>query len=84
MDIALKAARVALVGNPNSGKTALFNALTGAHQKVANYAGVTVERKEGVVRAAAGFSMKVSTSSSSSSSAISCEFNGCDSFEPSR
>ena len=42
-------ARVALVGNPNSGKTALFNALTGSRQKVANYAGVTVERKEGVV-----------------------------------
>ncbi len=39
--------RVALVGNPNSGKTATFNALTGARQKVANYAGVTVERKEG-------------------------------------
>ncbi len=38
---------VALVGNPNSGKTALFNRLTGSHQKVANYAGVTVERKEG-------------------------------------
>lgn len=59
MDIALKTARIALVGNPNSGKTALFNALTGAHQKVANYAGVTVERKEGVVRAAAGRSMSV-------------------------
>jgi ferrous iron transport protein B len=39
--------RVALVGNPNSGKTALFNRLTGSRQKVANYAGVTVERKEG-------------------------------------
>jgi len=39
--------RVALVGNPNCGKTALFNQLTGARQKVANYAGVTVERKEG-------------------------------------
>ena len=38
---------VALVGNPNCGKTALFNRLTGSHQKVANYAGVTVERKEG-------------------------------------
>ena len=37
----------ALVGNPNCGKTALFNLLTGSHQKVANYAGVTVERKEG-------------------------------------
>ena len=39
--------RVALVGNPNSGKTTLFNALTGLHQKVGNYPGVTVERKEG-------------------------------------
>jgi len=38
---------VALVGNPNCGKTALFNLLTGSKQKVANYAGVTVERKEG-------------------------------------
>jgi ferrous iron transport protein B len=38
---------VALVGNPNSGKTSLFNLLTGGKQKVANYAGVTVERKEG-------------------------------------
>lgn len=41
---------VALVGNPNSGKTALFNLLTGGQQKVANYAGVTVERKEGLIR----------------------------------
>ena len=40
--------RIALVGNPNCGKTALFNALTGGRQKVANYPGVTVERKEGV------------------------------------
>ena len=39
--------RLALLGNPNSGKTALFNLLTGSRQKVANYAGVTVERKEG-------------------------------------
>ena len=38
---------IALVGNPNSGKSALFNALTGARQKIANYAGVTVERKAG-------------------------------------
>ncbi len=41
---------VALVGNPNCGKTALFNLLTGARQKVANYAGVTVERKVGSLR----------------------------------
>lgn len=42
-----KARRVALLGNPNAGKTALFNALTGARQKIANYPGVTVERKAG-------------------------------------
>ncbi|MFN3669506.1 MAG: ferrous iron transporter B [Brevundimonas sp.] len=59
MDMAVRSARVALVGNPNSGKTALFNALTGAHQKVANYAGVTVERKEGLVRAPDGRAMFV-------------------------
>ena len=46
--------RIALLGNPNCGKTALFNLLTGARQKVANYAGVTVERKEGLLQTAAG------------------------------
>ncbi len=51
--------RVALVGNPNCGKTALFNALTGARQKVANYAGVTVERKEGRHRAPDGASIAI-------------------------
>ncbi len=45
---------IALVGNPNCGKTALFNQLTGARQKVANYAGVTVERKEGQFTAPSG------------------------------
>jgi ferrous iron transport protein B len=45
---------VALVGNPNCGKTALFNQLTGGRQKVANYAGVTVERKEGKFISASG------------------------------
>ena len=45
--------RLALVGNPNCGKTALFNQLTGSRQKVANYAGVTVERKEGRLHSAA-------------------------------
>lgn len=50
---------VALVGNPNSGKTALFNALTGSRQKVANYAGVTVERKAGAIKAPDGRPMTV-------------------------
>src|SRR3984893_2149467 len=44
----------ALVGTPNSGKTALFNALTGSRQKVANYPGVTVERKAGALQTPAG------------------------------
>jgi len=38
---------VALAGNPNAGKTAVFNHLTGARQRVTNYPGVTVEKKEG-------------------------------------
>lgn len=59
MGVAVRPARIALVGNPNSGKTALFNALTGAHQKVANYAGVTVERKEGRIVSEAGRSMTI-------------------------
>jgi ferrous iron transport protein B len=50
---------VALVGNPNCGKTALFNLLTGARQKVANYAGVTVERKIGTTRLPGGRNVSV-------------------------
>lgn len=50
---------IALVGNPNCGKTALFNRLTGSRQKVANYAGVTVERKEGHFTTPAGRSVRV-------------------------
>ena len=50
---------IALAGNPNCGKTALFNLLTGSHQKVANYAGVTVERKEGWLRLADGRRVRV-------------------------
>lgn len=50
---------VALVGNPNCGKTALFNLLTGARQKVANYAGVTVERKEGAALLKNGTSLSI-------------------------
>ncbi len=52
-------ALIALVGNPNCGKTALFNRLTGARQKVANYAGVTVERKEGSFTSPAGRTWQV-------------------------
>ncbi|HYF89196.1 ferrous iron transporter B [Azospirillum sp.] len=51
--------RIALVGNPNCGKTALFNALTGARQKVANYPGVTVERKVGELLSPAGARVQV-------------------------
>jgi ferrous iron transport protein B len=50
---------VALIGNPNCGKTALFNLLTGSHQKVANYAGVTVEKKEGRISLANQKSLRV-------------------------
>ena len=45
-----KSFTVALAGNPNSGKTTIFNNLTGARQKVSNYPGVTVERKEGICK----------------------------------
>ena len=54
MNAAVTPLRLALVGNPNCGKTALFNQLTGSRQKVANYAGVTVERKEGRFSSASG------------------------------
>jgi ferrous iron transport protein B len=53
------ALRVALLGNPNCGKTALFNLLTGSRQKVANYAGVTVERKEGLFETPNGQRIRV-------------------------
>jgi ferrous iron transport protein B len=53
------ALHVALLGNPNCGKTALFNLLTGSRQKVANYAGVTVERKEGHFVTAGGRNIRL-------------------------
>lgn len=46
----IKKITVALAGNPNSGKTTIFNMLTGAHQHVGNYPGVTVEKKEGLCK----------------------------------
>ena len=42
--------KIALVGNQNSGKTTLFNLLTGTNQKVGNWPGVTIERKEGKIK----------------------------------
>ncbi|CAM9190327.1 ferrous iron transport protein B [Acinetobacter bereziniae] len=51
--------RIALVGNPNCGKTSLFNHLTGTRQKVANYAGVTVERKVGAFNLPSGRAVRV-------------------------
>ena len=42
--------KIALVGNQNSGKTTLFNLLTGSNQKIGNWPGVTIERKEGKIR----------------------------------
>ena len=53
------ALRIALVGNPNCGKTSLFNHLTGTRQKVANYAGVTVERKMGQFTLPSGKAVRV-------------------------
>ena len=61
MDAAVSASplRLALVGVPNCGKTALFNRLTGSRQKVANYPGVTVERREGERLASDGRTLRV-------------------------
>src|SRR5271154_7556801 len=61
MDVAASAPSplIALVGNPNCGKTALFNMLTGSRQKVANYAGVTVERKEGSLLPPSGLRVRI-------------------------
>src|SRR6201989_3033486 len=50
---------ISLVGVPNCGKTALFNRLTGSRQKVANYPGVTAERREGERHAANGRTLRV-------------------------
>ena len=58
--VSTSTALVALTGNPNCGKTTLFNALTGLRAKVGNYAGVTVERKEGkLLGAPAGANLRV-------------------------
>ena len=74
---------VALLGNPNCGKTALFNRLTGARQKVANYAGVTIERKEGAFTSPGGRHYRVldlpgaySLSAQTPDEAITREYDG--------
>ena len=76
---ALAQHRLALLGNPNCGKTALFNRLTGSQQKVGNYAGVTVELKRGLMKTAAGRSVSVidlpgsySLNASSEDEAVAC------------
>jgi len=55
----MRVSHVALLGNPNCGKTALFNLLTGSRQKVANYAGVTVERREGMMLTGSGRRVRI-------------------------
>ncbi|MEZ4748714.1 MAG: ferrous iron transport protein B [Calditrichia bacterium] len=55
----IKKFRVALVGNPNTGKTSVFNALTGLRQKVGNYPGVTVEKKSGMLISPGGAKVEV-------------------------
>ena len=49
-----KQIKVALIGNPNTGKTSVFNSLTGLNQKVGNYPGITVDKKEGICKLSRG------------------------------
>jgi len=49
-----KQINVALIGNPNTGKTSVFNALTGLNQKVGNYPGITVDKKQGICKLSRG------------------------------
>jgi len=57
--MAQKTIHVALVGNPNTGKTSLFNELTGLKQKVGNYPGITVSKKEGIANLSASFQANI-------------------------
>lgn len=58
-DLARRVSTIALLGNPNSGKSSIFNLLTGLQQKVGNFPGVTVEKKEGVLQLAQDQTLKV-------------------------
>src|SRR3712207_6947108 len=69
---ATRTLRVALVGNPNTGKSTLFNALTGMRQKVGNFAGVTVERVEGHYRGPDRKSTRLNSSHATISYAVFC------------
>src|SRR6186713_2304962 len=54
MGSSVKTPKIALVGNPNSGKSSLFNRLTGLNQKIGNFPGVTVEKRTGILALASG------------------------------
>ena len=54
-----KEIKVSLVGNPNTGKTSIFNSLTGLNQKIGNYPGVTVDKKEGIYYSQNGTKVKI-------------------------
>jgi ferrous iron transport protein B len=54
-----KPLHVALIGNPNTGKTSVFNQLTGLNQKVGNYPGITVEKKEGICKLSDGVKARI-------------------------
>ena len=78
--------RAALAGNPNCGKTTMFNALTGANQYAGNWPGVTVEKKEGKVRTKESKEEKIKVTAISKTLNIPATYplfhhkNSCDTF----
>ena len=59
--MAAQTIKISLIGNPNTGKTSVFNQLTGLNQQVGNYPGITVERKEGTAKLGAGIKGTINT-----------------------